>query len=103
MEIAHTVTQSRRFTPAYLALIVLIACLLLFSLDHETTSFWVLFKTSNLMALLLYFLPTWSLTLVFLHLSEKYRPSKSHLLFSSLIGIPLGFTVVMLSLWAIMT
>lgn len=96
MELAHPTTQTERLAPAYLALIVGISCLLLFSLDHETTSFWKLFEPGNLVALIFYFLPTWVMTMIVYYLSVKYRSGKSHILLAALIGIPLAFTAIIL-------
>ncbi len=103
METAHTITRSPRFAPAYLALMVVIACLILFSLDHETTSFWMLFQSGNLITLLFYFLPTWVLTVIIYELSLKYRKGGAHLLFAAVVGISLAFVLIILSFLAVMS
>ncbi|MCX6350733.1 MAG: hypothetical protein NTX03_02605 [Bacteroidetes bacterium] len=81
-----------------IALIVLFACWGLFYLDHETKSINDLFKVGNLVALVLYFLPTFIIC-VLLHNWAAKKQWKNRISFSLLLGIPVGFIIVILGLF----
>ena len=85
------------FALAYLkmGLIVMFFCLFLGWIDHETHSIMDLFKPGNIFALILYFTPTFLLSLLLFHLFvKKYAAGKS-LTLALLSGIPAGIAVVM--------
>ena len=92
----EVVKNKSSFALAYLkmAIIVLFLCLCLFWLDWETHSIMDLFKPGNLLALILYFTPTFIITILLFHLFlKKYSVGKSFTL-SLLTGIPASITVV---------
>tara|TARA_R110002072_G_scaffold174802_6_gene330426 strand:- start:4375 stop:4677 length:303 start_codon:yes stop_codon:yes gene_type:complete len=77
-----------------IALIVLVACFALFSLDKDVHTPSDLFEWGNFFALILYFTPTFLLSIfLFKYVSKKLHPSDSFLL-ALLIGIPFGFILV---------
>ena len=79
---------------------VLISCFLLFSLDKDTHSLADLFKPGNLFALILYFIPTYAVCLLLNALFEHRHLNRS-MLWSLILGIPLGFTLVIATLLAL--
>jgi hypothetical protein len=81
-----------------MALVVLSCCLILFSIDKETHSFNDLLKASNLMALVVYFIPTYLISCIFYTLFIKKKNKLDSLVLSLLIGIPSGFTLVIIGL-----
>ncbi len=93
-------------TPAALhyttiALSVLLAFLALFYMDEGTSALTDLFTPDNLMGLIIYCTPTFVISfLLFKFLSKKMYRSESIFL-SLVIGIPLGFLMVILLLFAI--
>ena len=77
-----------------IALCTILACFGLFWLDWETKSILDLFKPGNLAALVVYFVPTFlTSTLLYSYLWRKKSP-KLRIILSLLIGIPLGFILV---------
>jgi RsiW-degrading membrane proteinase PrsW (M82 family) len=87
-----TISLNRYY--ATISICTLLACWGLFYLDHETKAIADLFTIGNLVALAIYFLPTFSICmLIFEKLFHKQTPS-NRLVLSLLIGIPVGFTVV---------
>ncbi len=99
MNMANTST-TKQFS--IIALITLLACVILFSLDKDTHGFNDLLKPGNLFALVFYFTPTF-LVSIFLYtlFSKKYGGSKS-LVLSLVTGIPVSFTLVICSFLLIM-
>ncbi len=86
---------------ATLALSVLLAFLALFYMDEGTTALTDLFTPDNLLALILYCTPTFVISFfLFKYLSKEMYKSESIFL-SLVIGIPLGFSLVILLLFAI--
>jgi hypothetical protein len=85
---------SRKRISGSITLITLSACLLLFAIDKDTHSLSDLLKPGNLAALLLYFIPTYTISSL-LHrvFARKYREGKS-LLLGMLIGVPLSFILI---------
>ncbi len=82
-----------------LAFFVLLSCWGLFWLDYETRSISDLFNIGNLVALLVYFVPTFLITfLLFLFFLNKNNKRRSMVL-SLAIGIPLSFTLVILAFY----
>ncbi len=71
------------------ALVILACCWILFSLDRETHSFFDLLKPGNLFVLLLYYTPTYAICYSLFRLFE-FKDSKNSLLWSLLLGIPIG-------------
>ncbi|MDF1676193.1 MAG: hypothetical protein P1U44_10795 [Vicingaceae bacterium] len=84
-----------RFYYFFSALIVVLACFGLFYLDRETHSVTDLFQTGNLVVLVFYFIPTYILSCL-LYILFQYLKSTKSVLLSLLIGIPLGFSLMML-------
>lgn len=91
----QTVQNARPTGIQYLitAAAVLAACWLLFSLDKETHSFADLLTPGNLVALAIYFLPTYMLCCAMLDvfIRRHVAASMAKTLF---IGIPSGFSIV---------
>jgi hypothetical protein len=86
-----------RYHPLLSAIIVLLCCWVLFWLDHETRGIADLFSTGNLVALVIYFVPTYVICLA-LHALFERRSDKLRFMLSLSIGIPLGFSLVILLL-----
>jgi hypothetical protein len=87
----NTSTISQYLT---IALIVILACFVLFSLDKDTHSISDLLTPQNLIALLFYFLPTFIISaLLFELFLKKYDKNKSFTL-SLMTGIPISFLIV---------
>jgi RsiW-degrading membrane proteinase PrsW (M82 family) len=84
-----------------IALCILLACLALFSLDHETHSVFDLFKPGNLVALVIYFTPTFIVSLFFYHLLSKKYNSQRSLVLSLVAGIPISFALLISLLFAL--
>jgi len=78
-------------------LVILLSGLLLFYIDHETRSITDLFKPVNLVALMIYFIPT-GLVCFGIYAFLQFRGNKNCLLWSLVIGIPVGFGLVILAL-----
>jgi len=80
--------------------VILLFCLALFSLDHETQSVGDLFTPGNLVALMLYFFPTWLICSLLYTLFLKLN-NKNSFAWSLVLGIPAGFLlmVLILSWW----
>jgi hypothetical protein len=80
--------------------VILLFCFGLFWLDHETQSIADLFKPGNLVALMLYFFPTWLICSLLYTLFQKWN-SKNSFAWSLVLGIPAGFAlmVLVLSWW----
>jgi RsiW-degrading membrane proteinase PrsW (M82 family) len=89
------ITMPKAMPFVFIAITILFTCLSLFYLDHETTSILLLFKPSNLFALLLYFLPTFCIcSFLYMRNQKKYNEKKSIAL-ALLIGIPISLIFVM--------
>jgi len=94
-----TITQSSFKSTLTLIVVVLLACWGLFWLDHETKEIADLFKRGNLVALLVYFVPTFILTyLIYLFFLKKYNNANS-LFWSIIIGIPSSFMLIILAFY----
>ena len=77
-----------------IAFLVLLTCWSLFYLDHETRTFADLLKPGNLVALAVYFFPTFFISL-FLHLKFRNKKSqKTSLFLAFAIGIPVSFALI---------
>ncbi|MBK6399712.1 MAG: hypothetical protein IPN61_14135 [Bacteroidetes bacterium] len=95
----QTITKSSFKSTLILSFSVLLACWGLFWLDYETKEVGDLFKIGNLVALLIYFVPTFLLSyLIYLFLLQKWDNSKS-LFWSLIIGIPASFTLIILAFY----
>jgi hypothetical protein len=77
-----------------IALIVLVACFALFYLDKDTHSISDLFKVGNLIALIIYFTPTFVISIFLFNLFLKKTTGSKSMLLSLLTGIPLSFFLV---------
>ena len=96
---ASFVQHSNPKSTFLLALFVLLSCWGLFWLDHETKSISDLFKPGNLVALLIYYVPTFLITyLIYLFFHKKWDNKKS-LIGAILIGIPASFALIMLAFY----
>lgn len=87
----YTNSTFRYFT---ISLIVLLSCLGLFYLDRETKTFSDLLTPGNLVALLIYFLPTYSICVILYHYFKRKLPEGKSIIWSAIIGIPIGFLIV---------
>jgi hypothetical protein len=76
---------------------ILLACFGLFSIDKGTHSFYDFLKPGNLVALTLYFLPTYLVCYALYSIFHK-RGHKNKNTLALSIGIPLGFTLVIVVL-----
>ena len=100
-----TYTKTRQFnlpitkSLGWIALIVLLSCLGLGYLDHETKSIADLFKPGNIMALMLYFIPTFAISSWFFKLFLGKKDRVNSIVFALLSGIPVGFTLVIVLLY----
>tara|TARA_R110000850_G_scaffold254614_1_gene380192 strand:- start:78149 stop:78454 length:306 start_codon:yes stop_codon:yes gene_type:complete len=84
-----------------LALSVLLACFALFYIDEDTHALTDVFAPGNLLALIIYFTPACALCFVlFKFISKEFKTLESIFL-SLVIGIPLGFTMVLFLLFAL--
>lgn len=95
-------SKTKQVSGSYLVaslIVVIIFCLLLGFIDRETKSIADLFNLGNILALLLYALPTYIICILFQQLLFK-RNSKHFFLLAHVMGIPLGFAIVMLILAA---
>src|SRR6266496_5615097 len=79
------------------SVIVLFCCLFLFWLNHETKFVADLVQPGNLVALVIYFIPTFLLCSFLFFLFSKISNKRSFAL-AHLIGIPAGLTLVILIL-----
>lgn len=79
------------------ALIIVLLCFCLFSVDKDTHSISDLFKPGNLVALLIYFVPTWLLCYALYKMFER-RNNKNSFALALGIGIPGGFAIVIIVL-----
>jgi hypothetical protein len=86
-----------RYREGIRVLAVLGFYLIIFSMDRETTSFSQLFLVGNLIALALYGIPTWLLTVGLDRLFMKLE-WKHSLTWSLVLGLPAGFMIVMVLL-----
>jgi uncharacterized membrane protein YwzB len=77
-----------------IALATLLSCWALFYLDKDTTSIQTLFKSGNLAALLFYFPPSFTLSYFIYRILSKKGHHAPKLVYALLIGIPLGFAMV---------
>lgn len=93
---------SERKSMLLIALFTLISCWLLFYIDHETKNVTDLFKTGNLFALLLYFVPTFIICVLLYNWFFKKFDAKNSLFWSLVIGIPISFTIVLFVLYQLM-
>jgi hypothetical protein len=76
-----------------IALIIILACFVLFSLDKDTHSISDLLTPQNLIALLFYFLPTFIISVLLFDLFSKKKNSVKSITFSLVTGIPIGFLI----------
>ncbi len=84
-----------------LALSVLLACFALFYIDEDTHARTDVFTPGNLVALIIYFTPTFVISfLLFKYISKEINRFES-IFYSLVIGIPLGFTLVIFLLYLI--
>lgn len=82
-----------------MAAAVVASCLMLFSLDKETHGIADLLTPGNLVALVLYALPTYIICLILFTLFNRaYSPGKS-VVRALAIGIPTGIIIIMCFFW----
>jgi chromate transport protein ChrA len=81
-----------------MGIVILLTCWLLFYIDHETHSIADLFTIGNLVAVLIYFVPTFLICLLFMALLMKRKNNHNSLTLALITGIPVGFTIVILLL-----
>jgi NADH:ubiquinone oxidoreductase subunit 2 (subunit N) len=81
-----------------LALCVLIACWLLFSLDEDTHGVENLFEPGNLIALLIYFTPTFLLSVLSYRYFAKKGSMAGGIAKALVVAVPLGFAVIIIAL-----
>lgn len=84
-----------------LALSVLLACFALFYIDEDTHALTDMFILGNLLGFIIYFIPACGISfLLFKYISKEIKTLESIFL-SLIIGIPLGFTMVIFLLFAL--
>jgi hypothetical protein len=81
-----------------IAFSVLVVTLLLFSIDKDTHSFSDLFKPENIGALIIYFTPAFIICAGLYFLLARRRNAKSSFIIALAAGIPVSFTLIILSL-----
>lgn len=84
-----------------IALSVLLAFLALFYMDEGTNTLADLFRLDNLMALIIYCTPACVISLLLFRYMSKELNKLESIFISLVIGIPLGFTLVIFLLFAI--
>lgn len=77
-----------------IAATILVACLLLFSLDSDPGQFSDLFHLDNLIGLVIYFVPTFFLCRLLYRLFQRKQNTTESLILSLIIGIPLSFALI---------
>jgi phosphoglycerol transferase MdoB-like AlkP superfamily enzyme len=87
----NTSTISQYLT---IALITILACFALFSLDKDTHSISDLLTPQNLIALLFYFLPTFIISVLLFELFSKKNNRTKSITLSLVTGIPISFLIV---------
>ena len=92
----HTLTKdiADKKAAIQIAIIVLLSCWALFYLDHETRSVTDLFKIGNLVALFIYYVPTFLITYLFYIFYNKRYVMKKSIRLSLITGIPVGLASV---------
>ena len=85
-----------------IGLSLLVAVLLLFSIDRETHSISDLGKPENIGAFVLYFVPSFAICLYLYSMFARKRSKSDSVFLSLLIGIPLSFAVVITTLMFVM-
>jgi hypothetical protein len=91
-------TVSPRIAYSVIAMSVLLACLLLFSIDEDTHKLSDLFTLENLSAWIIYAIPTFGVcAFMFRRFARKYDRGES-LARALVIGIPLSFALVIVLL-----
>jgi positive regulator of sigma E activity len=82
------------------SLLVFFCCLFLFWLDKDTKVFSDLVQPGNLVALIIYFTPTFLLCSLLYYLFNKRMSWDNSFVLAHFIGIPVGFAaVILLLLW----
>lgn len=95
---ALPVTSSLRKGYIIIAIAVLVSCLLLFSIDKDTHSCSDLMNPGNLVALVLYFTPTFGICALLFSVFKKRLGSAKSLFNALCIGIPVGIAIVIVLL-----
>jgi hypothetical protein len=80
------------------SIVVLLCCLFLFWIDHETKSVANLVQPGSLVALVIYFIPTFLLCSFLYFLLHKIMSWDKSFTLAHFIGIPAGLTFVILLL-----
>jgi hypothetical protein len=88
--------EERNRYELYIALVVFLSCLAIIAVDKDTHSWSDFFYPANILALLIYFTPTFILSCMLYRLFAKKNVSAKSFLFSLLIGVPVGFTLIIL-------
>ncbi len=91
MNYRQTITLKQYFS---IAISILLMCLLLFSLDRETHSFADLITPGNLVALLIYFIPTYIISLLFYTFYVKKYNRRKSMVLAIVSGALVGFFLV---------
>ncbi|WP_133162633.1 hypothetical protein [Flavipsychrobacter stenotrophus] len=73
---------------------ILLSCFLLFYIDSDTEQVFDLFEFGNLLALAIYFLPTFMISMVLFAFLAKRYGVRNGLIRFLVIGIPLSFTLI---------
>ncbi len=82
----------------WIALVIVAACFLLFSIDKDTHHFSDLFQPGNLVALAVYFIPTYVVCIMLFHYFARRHSLAGSTALSLLIGIPVSFALVIILL-----
>lgn len=81
-----------------IAVFIILSCFVLFSLDKDMHTFSDLLKPGNLVALIVYFIPTFFICGFLSELFSRQLSTSKSLLLSLTIGIPLSFTLIIITL-----
>lgn len=91
-----TQTINRNRHELFIALCVFLACVALVAIDKDTKSWSDVFDPSNIVALFIYFTPTYILTCLLYPLFASKNTATKSISLSLIIGVPAGFTLIIL-------
>jgi hypothetical protein len=93
-----TKTNNTEKSELLIALGVFICCLGLIAIDSDTKHLSDFIDPGNIVALFIYFLPTFILSCLLYRLFVRKKGDKNSVILSLVIGVPLGFTLLIMFL-----
>jgi RsiW-degrading membrane proteinase PrsW (M82 family) len=91
-----TKTIDRTKSELMIALGVFIGCLGLIAIDSDTKTLKDIVDPSNIVALFIYFTPTFILSCLLYRLFARKQDNKNSIILSLVIGVPLGFALLIM-------